>query len=769
MGIWICCKDIVCRFAVVLLSCTLVCATPAARGADVPGDQDEGRPEQRGIAAATPGERQLDAPSEQLLQATHRAVFDTFFPIDSPNLAPDQRTRIAAERDQGFQDIANSPTNGHFLKLFADLRWLTDPQAIQSLARGMRMPVDSPTVVAAEARRLKEMFGKLGQNSFLFADLPLSSREIVFKNMLTSPLSVVRRVSRCIKNTYLTLAYGKVINDIAGISPAITDSRNLPRPPRIVPPVLKTHLTYNAAQKRIEGEVDFLIVGSGPAGAMVASQLQKAGYKVLLMDRGPMPVPGRFDGRLLPEYRDSLAPATEDGAVLLLTAAVVGGGANINGDAGLPMSDPIVQARFAQWRRTGRIPHGVWTKEQLLNDDAEVEKLIGTRQLGPGDLSESGRLFVNGARARSESARLRYYKQNTRPIERGAEVTNKLSPLDRLIVPSATDTDNPLTVLPNAGVTRVLRGSHGEAVGVEFVAVTGKTTGKDGYVEDPYKWNIPANEAVSVQATRVILSAGAVGSPVILKNSGVDNPNIGKGIVLQPITTVTGVFDHDVNMQDDENSAVVALDYRTLDGKPRTNFILLPARYVPMQILPWMPGSRDQILDYAKHFKRTSSIFVNVFDTTEPENRVEVVNGKPVVSYHLSEPTQQTLSYAISEAAKNLLAAGAKAVFASTNAMPAEGDGLTFKMITTMAEADALKDLPIWPNQIALHATQLMTTDSMGTSAQDSVVNGENQVWGVPNLYVVDAGVFPDTVSTHPMQTIYTTAKIFSDSMIRRL
>jgi choline dehydrogenase-like flavoprotein len=392
---------------------------------------------------------------------------------------------------------------------------------------------------------------------------------------------------------------------------------------------------------------------------------------------------------------------------------------------------------------------------------------MSTRLLAKGDLSPAGRLLIAGAQKRGEAGRVRYYKANTRRLDRSSEVTNKISPVEKLILPAALDRQNPLTLLPNASVQRVLLGSSGEAEGVEFVI--GKRWDKDGIVDDPYRWQIPEDQAIRVRAKTIILSAGTLGTTTILKNSGIPNPNIGTGAVILPMTAVTGLFDRAVNMQDNEIFADTYLDYRSADpGRKRANFLLLAARYLPMAIVPSMPGSRDQILDYVLNFRRTSTILINIMDHSRTENRIEVMNGKPVVHYHLSQDECETLAYAMSEAAKNLLSAGARAVFVQSNGLESKEHGLAARMITTQQQADALKKLKINTHQTTLHATQLMAANKMGNSPADSVVNSDHQVWGVQNLYVVDASVFPDAIGPQPMQTIYTIAKLFVDNLSKR-
>jgi choline dehydrogenase-like flavoprotein len=53
----------------------------------------------------------------------------------------------------------------------------------------------------------------------------------------------------------------------------------------------------------------------------------------------------------------------------------------------------------------------------------------------------------------------------------------------------------------------------------------------------------------------------------------------------------------------------------------------------------------------------------------------------------------------------------------------------------------------------------------MGADPKTSVVGWDFHVWGTKSLYVVDGSVFPTSVGANPMQSIYTSAKIFSDRM----
>lgn len=66
----------------------------------------------------------------------------------------------------------------------------------------------------------------------------------------------------------------------------------------------------------------------------------------------------------------------------------------------------------------------------------------------------------------------------------------------------------------------------------------------------------------------------------------------------------------------------------------------------------------------------------------------------------------------------------------------------------------AIDGAGLGPNQLLLASYHQMASCRMGSSPRTSVVNAENQVWGVPGLYVADASVFPSASGVNPMLTI---------------
>lgn len=99
-------------------------------------------------------------------------------------------------------------------------------------------------------------------------------------------------------------------------------------------------------------ECDVVIVGSGAGGGMMAAELAKAGFNVLVLEKG-----GHFRASEFEAWRESEAflhtfekgglCSTADGNVLVLAGSCVGGGTTINWSASFRTPD-IVREDWVQ-------------------------------------------------------------------------------------------------------------------------------------------------------------------------------------------------------------------------------------------------------------------------------------------------------------------------------------------------------------------------------------------------------------------------------------
>jgi choline dehydrogenase-like flavoprotein len=260
-----------------------------------------------------------------------------------------------------------------------------------------------------------------------------------------------------------------------------------------------------------QGEYQDIVVGSGPGGATVARELALGGRKVLIVECGPRLSKTGFLRTARKAYlgRDK-RPLCSDGGVWISRARVLGGSSYVAMGNAVPPPARILR----EW--------GVDLRDEI----AEVQKdmhvtLMPAEKVGPGtrrindaasrlgwemkptpkcvDFSRCRGcgLCMFGCPTGAKWTTLRYIDQ---AVEHGAELM--------------LDTE----------VQRVLHAS-GEATGV-----TARRNGGE----------------LEIRAERVVLSAGALATPLILKRSGIENA--GKGLANDIFQTTYGTTD-DVGMQ----------------------------------------------------------------------------------------------------------------------------------------------------------------------------------------------------------------------------
>jgi choline dehydrogenase-like flavoprotein len=62
-----------------------------------------------------------------------------------------------------------------------------------------------------------------------------------------------------------------------------------------------------------------------------------------------------------------------------------------------------------------------------------------------------------------------------------------------------------------------------------------------------------------------------------------------------------------------------------------------------------------------------------------------------------------------------------------------------------------------------------MGSARMGGSRAQDVVDPGGRAWGVENLYVADASLFPSASGVNPQITVYGLADVVADSLLSRL
>jgi choline dehydrogenase-like flavoprotein len=669
--------------------------------------------------------------STDLYRRTHDALVASFLPVAELNNDPALTELLTAAGEGIWANAGQLPQFRQMIAPFTNLGTLGSACGMDALV------------------------GEIGVTPF--ADLPPSQRERVLALLQRCPNNEARRLAASVRNFYVVKAYGAIQEPLTGVKINLFASRDwIERNRPELPP---TRLRYDAGRKEITpvgAPIDYLIVGSGPAGSVLAHELPRGGKRVVLVEKGSFIVPGSMETRLVDDLVDTRT--TVDGAIRVRNGLAVGGGSQVNVDLCFAPTLPSILAKIDGWRREGRIGREDFTRKQLGTAYEWVKSAVGTRVLSESEINVNNRVLWDGAKLAGLHPSL--YDLNTYPPGGSPyPVTDKRSSESQLVVAALQDAANPLGLISDADVRRVLFDRNHTAVGVTLRIRAPITD--PGVIPDINDFHLTPGTEVTVHARNVILSAGALGSASILLRSGVNNDAIGRGVVLHPSMPIMGLFDRVVDALEGTEASVYVSDKLISDG-----YALESMSDQPLYAALMSPGPPMHTFGMVKAYRHLAGFGVMLVDTPSPGNRITLdPQGEPIIDYMLSEADKIRFRRGVASAIRIMFLAGAQQVFLPTTEDILR-DGASPVVLTNQKQAEAVeKNLRFVPNQTIITSAHMQATNKMGASEANSVVSRDFRVWGTRNLYVVDGSVFPTSIGANPMQSIYTFAKIFVDRL----
>ncbi len=479
-----------------------------------------------------------------------------------------------------------------------------------------------------------------------------------------------------------------------------------------------------ALPRQFHAEFDVVVIGSGAGAAPLARTLAGAGWAVALVEEGDSHTRDEFTARPLDRmpllYRDAGATVTLGNPVVLLPIGrAVGGTTVVNSGTCLRTPDRVV----AGWQES--FASGL-SPEALAAYYGEVEH---TLEVAPASWS------VMGGNAATIRRGVEALGLAGRPLPRNAPQCHGAG---QCAAGCPTDAKRGvhLNYLPQAvqaGATIFARARADVVIreGGRAVAVQGRFRATDGTLGGHFE----------LRARRgVVVAAGAIGTPGLLRASGVSSAALGRHLRIHPATGVTGRFPHEIRAW---RGVLQSYLIETLaeDG------VLMEATFPPPSLGYAEAGmtldghGRKELLG---HIGQLATLGLLVSDTSEGRLLHIGRDRSPLLFYNLNDADRYRTLRGMKLAAEILLAAGA------TEVVPMlEGVG----PLRSRAEVAACFSRD-WPaSRLQLSAYHPMGTARIGKPGQ-GVVDGWGAVHGVQRLVVCDACVFPTSLTVNPQVTI---------------
>ena len=277
------------------------------------------------------------------------------------------------------------------------------------------------------------------------------------------------------------------------------------------------------------------------------------------------------------------------------------------------------------------------------------------------------------------------------------------------------------------------------------------TVSKDGRAKGAIYFDQDGNTH-EIRAKVVVVCCNGIGTPRLLLTSksklfpdglGNDNGLVGKNFMVHPTHFINGIFEETMDGHiGPMGSPLFSQEFYETDASRdfKRGYMLLGERtFGPLFQAQDIPWGKSHHKDFAKIFPHQVGLTVVADDLPEESNRVTLdekevdSNGIAAakVTYSLSDNSKKMLAHAAERSTEVLMAAGAK-------------------------------DVIVPPPANLAH---LMGTARMGTSDKNSVVNKDNQVHGVSNLFVVDGSSFTTGAGVNPTSTIMALALRAADKI----
>jgi choline dehydrogenase-like flavoprotein len=493
-------------------------------------------------------------------------------------------------------------------------------------------------------------------------------------------------------------------------------------------------------------DFDVIVIGSGAGGGTFAYACAQAGKRVLVMERGQpylLREPAHDERAMLIDKKpyDDRPVRVNGSPRRLYMGSGPGGSTALYGAALLrPSADD-----FHPGRHYGpRLPRALWdwpiAYEALERYYTEAERLYGVSGCAADDFGPLRKPAT--------------YPQPSlpiRPINQRLMAANRARGLSPFRLPLAIDFARCLrcgscpgyVCLNGARQSSAHLAERAVAEGLPLhlltgTEVTGWTRDGRGRIDGVHAEDRATGHRALYRARRYALAAGAIGSPVLLLRAGLGGPLVGRNYMMHLSPIVAGIFSRPTGADEEYVKQVGFADYYLGTRDYAHKLGLVQSLPVPGPLMmakaaaKRLPAGLIQVLR-----RRMVPLAGIVEDLPNLANRVTVGHDGATELHHRFGSYDLDRGRQLSRLMKRLLR-NAGALFCLSQAFASEE-----------------------------HVAHQCGTLRFGKDPAQAVADPDGRVFGQPDLFVVDASVFPTSLGVGPALTVMANALRVAD-VVRR-
>ncbi len=496
----------------------------------------------------------------------------------------------------------------------------------------------------------------------------------------------------------------------------------------------------------IKKHYDIVIIGSGAGGGTVAeyvSRYSHLGLSILVLESGAFRKKEHFNQK----EKDMSAIYYKRGAFLSKNLSIGVAAANTVGGStavytGVSFRPP--KSVLDDWRKKGL---SFLTDEYTNTVLNEIEDEIHVHELPESWDNDNNKLFKTGAE--KLGIQVKRLKINTKGCLQqgfcnlGCTSGAKQSTLE-VQLPKAMQRG--VQMIYNAEVEYITKNS------VHF-----KVKPAPSFSEP----NIEKEGMYLVEAKVIVVSAGVLQTPPLLfrsaKKLGINTKNLGRYITLHPALNINGIYHSTI-----KNYRGFPKTYYSDAFSDSHGYFLETSFYYPGVTAKNNGGFGADLAYIMKDYTKMMSILILAHDYAEYNNRI-YINSKnqPILDYTVSDSVKKSLVHAIQTSASIFFEAGC------THAMlPGSSKNIVYaediKNITSIIQEKYLSF-----SKTTLSSAHPQGGCIMGADSHETMVNPQGNLWGIDNIFVADASLFPTSVKVNPYETVMLLSRHVGEQIIK--